>query len=407
MIEFTDKLKLSKISPMIGMNQHLTSKHPTRGEQAMAENVRQLPINPLPDAPDMGLREFTAMADNSPFNLIFCDKDFKIVYLNPRSIESLESIEEHLHIPVSKIKGAPIDVFHKTPPHPRELYEEGFYLPRSIQIKIGPEDLELILTPVYDRAKEHVGTMVTWNIVTQRLRVGRTLERYQLIVENMATNVLLCDRDYIIRAANESALKIMRSLEKYLPISVDQIVGSSMDIFHKNPAHQRKLLANDQNLPYKIKISIGPEKVEMHISAVYDGIKHYVGTLVTFEVVTTKMVRERHMARLQSMMRRIPINVLMVDRHLNIVYMNAKSLETLKRIERFLPMPIEKMLGQPIGVFCKISAEHQTMLKSGHHPPQTLQVKVGPTSITLEISALFYQAKIHLGSLLIWDIQST
>ena len=36
----------------------------------------------------------------------------------------------------------------------------------------------------------------------------------------------------------------MRKIEKLLPCKVDDVIGQSVDIFHKNPAHQRQILTN-------------------------------------------------------------------------------------------------------------------------------------------------------------------
>ena len=47
----------------------------------------------------------------------------------------------------------------------------------------------------------------------------------------------------------------------------DRIVGTCIDTFHKNPAHQRKLLSDQSKLPLKTEITIGELKVELLVSA--------------------------------------------------------------------------------------------------------------------------------------------
>jgi methyl-accepting chemotaxis protein len=51
---------------------------------------------------------------------------------------------------------------------------------------------------------------------------------------------------------------------------VNGIVGASIDIFHKVPAHQRRILSNDKNLPHKAIITLGSEKLELQVNAIYD-----------------------------------------------------------------------------------------------------------------------------------------
>src|SRR5690606_547688 len=61
--------------------------------------------------------------------------------------------------------------------------------------------------------------------------------------------VMVADNNRVIMYMNKAVEKMLREVEvelsKALPhFSVDKIVGSNMDIFHKNPAHQMKLLEN-------------------------------------------------------------------------------------------------------------------------------------------------------------------
>ena len=78
-----------------------------------------------------------------------------------------------------------------------------------------------------------------------------------------------------------------------VPIPVDQIVGSSYDVFHKSPAHQRKLLANPANLPHQTQINLGEETLDLLVTAVYDENKEYLGPVVTWSVVTDRLALEK------------------------------------------------------------------------------------------------------------------
>jgi methyl-accepting chemotaxis protein len=47
-------------------------------------------------------------------------------------------------------------------------------------------------------------------------------------------------------------------------------LGQCIDIFHKNPEHQRKILADPSNLPYNAKIKLGDETLDLRVTAVND-----------------------------------------------------------------------------------------------------------------------------------------
>src|SRR5690242_17708862 len=87
----------------------------------------------------------------------------------------------------------------------------------------------------------------------------REMAPAQSMLENAPINVIYADRDLRIRYMNSASVKTLHALEQYLPIKVSQMVGHSIDIFHKNPEHQRRLLADDRNLPHHAQISLGPE----------------------------------------------------------------------------------------------------------------------------------------------------
>jgi methyl-accepting chemotaxis protein len=63
---------------------------------------------------------------------------------------------------------------------------------------------------------------------------------------------MLCNPETLdIVYVNQTRIETLRPLEQYMPITADQLVGSCIDIFHKNPAHQRNLLADPKNLPHR------------------------------------------------------------------------------------------------------------------------------------------------------------
>ena len=58
-------------------------------------------------------------------------------------------------------------------------------------------------------------------------------------------------------------------IKQYMPIRVDDMVGNCIDVFHKNPAHQRKILANPKNLPHQVNIQVGPEALDLLVSPLF------------------------------------------------------------------------------------------------------------------------------------------
>ena len=84
------------------------------------------------------------------------------------------------------------------------------------------------------------------------------------MVEDMPVAVMTCDlKDFRINYVNKATIDGLKSIKDALPIDPDDIMGQSIDIFHKNPAHQRKLLADPSNLPFKTHITVKvPARIE-------------------------------------------------------------------------------------------------------------------------------------------------
>ena len=79
------------------------------------------------------------------------------------------------------------------------------------------------------------------------------------VMQNAPINIILADTDLRITYLNPSSEKTLKQIEHLLPVKVEEIVGKSVDLFHKNPAYQRGLLANYQALPRRATIQLGPD----------------------------------------------------------------------------------------------------------------------------------------------------
>jgi methyl-accepting chemotaxis protein len=350
--------------------------------------------------------EMFGLIENSPINIMYCSTDLVIKYMNPASRETLTKIEEHLPMPVDRIVGSSIDEFHANPSHQRKILANDRNLPIRSIIAVGPEKLDLLVSPIYDQNKKYVGAMVTWDVVTEKLQSEHESARLQSLVENATINIMCADRNGIITYLNPESVKTLKSIEKELPIRVDQVKGSSYDVFHKNPSHQRTLLSDERNLPHKAIIQVGKEKLSLWVSPMKDSEGKYIGPMVTWEVVTEKLRLEAEMARIQSMMENAPVNVMMANRELELIFINPKSKQTLRTLEKFLPKPVDQLLGQSIDIFHKHPEHQRRMLADDRNLPHRAKIKVGDQTLDLLVSAIYDNNKKFLGPMVTWEIIS-
>ncbi len=233
-----------------------------------------------------------ALLEDAPSNILYADRDCTIRFANTASRRTLERLEAHLPIRARDVVGASIDIFHKSPDHQRRLLADPRRLPHKAVIDLGPEKLHLHVTAVYD-GRDYVGALVTWDVVTDKIRLEQEMARVKSMMDQAPINVMYADKDLNIQYQNPASIQTLRTLEQYLPCRADEVLGRSIDIFHKNPDHQRRMLADPRNLPHKAKIRLGPEHLELNVSAILDDRRNVLGTMVTWAIITPAVEAER------------------------------------------------------------------------------------------------------------------
>lgn len=120
---------------------------------------------------------------------------------------------------------------------------------------------------------------------------GKDVGRLSSAIEGMTTNLMMADTKGNIVYANPSVCKMLRHREKEIQavlstFSVDSMVGSNFDSFHRNPAHQQNLLGNPENLPYTAEINIASLTFQLIAMALKDEQGTHIGTAVQWVDLT-------------------------------------------------------------------------------------------------------------------------
>lgn len=153
--------------------------------------------------------------------------------------------------------------------------------------------LQASYNPIPDSKGNFVKVVKYASNVTEMALLRAEADKVQAMMEQTPVNVMFAGADCKISYANPASIKTLRSIERLLPIKADQLIGQSIDIFHKNPAHQRKLLADPSNLPHQAKIKLGTEDLDLLVSPIYDKQRKYLGAMVTWSVITEQVATQR------------------------------------------------------------------------------------------------------------------
>ncbi len=239
------------------------------------------------DALEAHNNQLTQMLEQAPVNIMTCNRDLRIVYMNQATKDTLKRLEHLLPVKVDTLIGQSIDIFHKHPEHQRRLLADPKNLPFKTTIRLGDEQLGLFVTALTGPDGSYTGTMLTWSIVTEQKRQEAEVARLMQMLDNMPINVMMAEpEDLRLVYLNRTAIETFRRLEAYLPVKADDMLGKSIDVFHKNPAHQRRILADPKNLPFRARIKVGPETLDLNASAVISTDGRYLGPMVSWSVIT-------------------------------------------------------------------------------------------------------------------------
>ncbi|WP_338111468.1 methyl-accepting chemotaxis protein [Roseateles koreensis] len=240
-------------------------------------------------------------------NVMMADPEGHITYMNHSVLTMLQNNEADLRreLPAFNAKqliGQNIDAFHKNPAHQRNLLSKltGEY---RANIKVGALRFSLIANPIMNAAGQRLGTVVEWRDMTAELAAKETEER--MAAENArikqaldicSTNVMMADTDGIVIYNNQSVAKMMlhneADLRKVLPqFDARRIVGSNFDQFHRNPGHQRNLLAGLKG-EYSTNIKVGTLHFSLIANPIHDAAGTRLGTVVEWKDRTAEVAAE-------------------------------------------------------------------------------------------------------------------
>ncbi|WP_324295597.1 methyl-accepting chemotaxis protein [Rheinheimera sp. UJ51] len=217
--------------------------------------------------------------ENSANAFMIADNDLNIIYVNKSVVSLLTDAEADIRkelpqFSVKNLVGTNIDNFHKNPAHQRNMLSRLSQTHTS-QIKIGRRTFKLFLSPIIDNQNRHLGTSVEWIDFTQTLINEVNAKRMMTALHGTTTNIMIADAERKIIYMNTSVEAMLRrqesELRKALPhFAVDKVIGSSIDIFHKNPAHQMNLL-DKLTGTHEAQIKVGRLHFKLVANPIFDG----------------------------------------------------------------------------------------------------------------------------------------
>ncbi|MCF6435489.1 methyl-accepting chemotaxis protein [Pseudoalteromonas sp. MMG022] len=250
----------------------------------------------------------TSALDVCQANVMLADGDCNIVYANHSVLEMLSDNQAQLrqslpNFDAKNLIGECIDVFHANPSHQRKMLD-GLTDTYKTDIEVAGFTFGLIATPVFDDENNRLGTVVEWEDKTARLIKEQQARetayenlRVKRALDNVATNTMIANHEHDIVYMNEAVLAMMRNAEsdirKDLPqFDANSLIGSNIDLFHKNPAHQRGMLAKLTS-SYSTEIVVGGRTFGLVANPILSAEGERIGTVVEWDDRTKEVAIEK------------------------------------------------------------------------------------------------------------------
>ncbi len=364
---------------------------------------------------------FQGAVDQSGTASVMIDRDLNITYANKATIDLLKAHEETFQqkypgfvADPDIIVGSCIDGFHKDPSHQRRILNDPKNLPWVADIQIEHLTFELNVTAIMNAEGDYIGNSLEWQDVTETRAEANKAAQLQGAIDQSGTASMMIDRDLNITYFNASTLALLKEHESTFATrwpgfqaTEEFLMGSCIDSFHTNPAHQRKILDDINNLPWQADIKIEHLTIQLNITGIVDLNGNHIGCALEWQDMTAERANQIEVGRLSSAVEGMTTNLMMADVEGNIVYMNPAVTAMLRRREAQLrtvlpAFSVDKVVGSNFDIFHKNPAHQQNLLGNPANMPYSADISVAELEFNLTAIALTDEKGNHLGSGVQW-----
>ncbi len=253
--------------------------------------------------------------------------------------------------------------------------------------------------------------------VDESKKQSAVMSRLKSALDNVTTNVMIADNDLNIVYMNKTVEAMLSAaaadIRKELPgFNVATLIGTNIDSFHKNPMHQRQMLASFTST-HRTSIKIGGRIFSLIANPIINGKGERLGSVVEWADSTAAVAAEIEAKQVQDEMTlikdaldNVTSNVMLADAKRNIVFMNKSIMAMLSNAEsdirRALPnFSVSKLQGASIDQFHKNPA-HQSQMLASFTNTHTTQIVVAGRTFRLIANPIINEKGERLGSVVEW-----
>lgn len=228
-----------------------------------------------------------------------------------------------------------------------------------------------------------------------------------------ATSVMIADSDFKITYMNNAINKMMATAESNLRKAIpsfnsQELMGSEIDLFYKDPAHQRTLLSKLTDT-HTTEIILQGLTFTLKASPIRNDEGSLLGTVMEWDNITEKLAKEKEErvvasenARIRQALDSSSTSTVITDETSNVIYTNASFNTMMRKAESDLASLIphfnsQEIIGSSIEQFTKLASDPRQSSNSGN-----LEIQANNRILSLNSSAITDRYGKKMGSVVEW-----
>ncbi|GAB4223472.1 MAG: hypothetical protein Tsb005_18690 [Gammaproteobacteria bacterium] len=289
----------------------------------------------------------------------------------------------------------------------------------TMDLELDYEDIcfKVRVSPLFDNKGQRQGAVLEWYDLAEQHKKNHEIvqaKRCKAALDGVTTNVMIADNEFHIQYMSNTLKKMLQERENKIrqdipSFRVDNLIGRTIDDFHKNPEYQRRMVASMSDI-YKTKIEVGGIKFGLIANPLYDETGQRIGTSVEWSDMTAQLENERittEAVRVKVGLDNASTNIMLIDPDFKIIYMNNAIQQLFAQSEAAIQKSVPSfrahdLMGRCIDDFHK-NPKHQRTLVGNMTSPYSTRLELGGRKFDLIANPVVDDKGNRLGTTMEWN----
>jgi methyl-accepting chemotaxis protein len=246
----------------------------------------------------------------------------------------------------------------------------------------------------------------------------RNAARKLKTLEVCQANVMIADNDFNIVFVNSTVQQMLKdnetTLKTVLPkFNADQLVGTNVDTFHKNPSHQRGMVGSLTEV-YDTDLKVAGLTFGLIATPLFSDSGERLGTVVEWEDKTEALARREEEqleanenARIKQALDKVTANTMIADNEGVVAYMNESVNSMLSHAQNDIRTDLPNfesstVVGSNFDIFHKNPAHQRNMISQLNSTYRT-EIVVGGRTFSLIANPVTNDEGDRIGTVVEWN----